>query len=65
MPTERPALVGEVSANFSGLRVSRGQRNEIMEDLQWKYIGRDISFKTYFGFMENMERKPEHKEKSK
>jgi hypothetical protein len=25
--TERPPLVGEVSANFSGQRVSRGQRN--------------------------------------
>jgi hypothetical protein len=28
IPTERPPLVGEVSANFSGYRVSRGQRNE-------------------------------------
>jgi hypothetical protein len=28
IPTERPPLVGEVSANFSGQRVSRGQRNE-------------------------------------
>jgi hypothetical protein len=28
VPTERPPLVGEVSANFSGQRVSRGQRNE-------------------------------------
>jgi hypothetical protein len=28
IPTERPPLVGEVSANFSGERVSRGQRNE-------------------------------------
>jgi hypothetical protein len=27
-PTERPPLVGEVSANFSGQRVSRRQRNE-------------------------------------
>jgi hypothetical protein len=27
-PTERPPLVGEVSANFSGYRMSRGQRNE-------------------------------------
>jgi hypothetical protein len=26
--TERPPLVGEVSAQFSGQRVSRGQRNE-------------------------------------
>jgi hypothetical protein len=29
LPTERPPpLVGEVSADFSGYRVSRGQRNE-------------------------------------
>jgi hypothetical protein len=28
VPTERPPLVGEVSANFSGWRVSRSQRNE-------------------------------------
>jgi hypothetical protein len=28
IPTERSLLVGEVSANFSGQRVSRGQRNE-------------------------------------
>jgi hypothetical protein len=28
IPTERPPLVGEVSANFSGQKVSRGQRNE-------------------------------------
>jgi hypothetical protein len=28
IPTERPPFVGEVSANFSGQRVSRGQRNE-------------------------------------
>jgi hypothetical protein len=27
IPTERPPLVGEVSANFCGQRVSRGQRN--------------------------------------
>jgi predicted RND superfamily exporter protein len=27
IPTERPPLVGEVSANFSGQRVSRGQQN--------------------------------------
>jgi hypothetical protein len=26
IPTERQPLVGEVSANFSGLRVPRGQR---------------------------------------
>jgi hypothetical protein len=29
MPTERPPLVGEVSANFCGYRVSRGQRERI------------------------------------
>jgi hypothetical protein len=28
IPTERPPLVGEVSANFSGERVSRDQRSE-------------------------------------
>jgi hypothetical protein len=28
IPTERPSLVGEVSATFCGYRVSRGQRNE-------------------------------------
>jgi hypothetical protein len=28
IPTERSQLVGEVSANFSGYKVSRGQRNE-------------------------------------
>jgi hypothetical protein len=28
IPTERPPLVGEVSANFSGWRMSRRQRNE-------------------------------------
>jgi hypothetical protein len=27
IPTERPPLVGEVSANVCGYRVSRGQRN--------------------------------------
>jgi hypothetical protein len=27
IPTERPPLVGEVSANFCGKRVSRGERN--------------------------------------
>jgi hypothetical protein len=27
IPTERPPLVDEVSANFGGYRVSRGQRN--------------------------------------
>jgi hypothetical protein len=27
IPTERPPLGGEVSANFGGQRVSRGQRN--------------------------------------
>jgi hypothetical protein len=28
IPTERPPLVGENSADFSGKRVSRGQRNK-------------------------------------
>jgi hypothetical protein len=31
--TERPPLVGEVSANFCGLRVLRGQRNEFRRPL--------------------------------
>jgi hypothetical protein len=31
--TERPPLVGEVSANFWGLRVLRGQRNEFPRPL--------------------------------
>jgi hypothetical protein len=29
IPTERPPLVGEVSANLCGWRVWRGQRNEV------------------------------------
>jgi hypothetical protein len=33
IPTERPPLVGEVSANFSGEKVSRGQRNEFPRPL--------------------------------
>jgi hypothetical protein len=33
IPTKRPPLVGEVSANFSGQRVSRGQRNESPQPL--------------------------------
>jgi hypothetical protein len=33
IPTERPPLVGEVSANFRGERVSRGQRNESPQPL--------------------------------
>jgi hypothetical protein len=28
IPTKQPPLVGEVNANFRGLRVSRGQRNK-------------------------------------
>jgi hypothetical protein len=28
IPTERPPLVGEVTANFNGQKVLRGQRNE-------------------------------------
>jgi hypothetical protein len=31
IPTERPQLVGEVSANFSGYSVSRGQGNEFLQ----------------------------------
>jgi hypothetical protein len=33
IPTERPPLVGEVNANFSGRRVSRGQRNKSPQPL--------------------------------
>jgi hypothetical protein len=33
IPTERPPLVGEVSANLCGWRVLRGQRNEFPRPL--------------------------------
>jgi hypothetical protein len=33
IPTERPPLVGEVSANFCGESVLRGQRNEFPRPL--------------------------------
>jgi hypothetical protein len=33
IPTERPPLVGEVSANLCGYRVLRGQRNEFPRPL--------------------------------
>jgi hypothetical protein len=33
IPTERPPLVGEINANFSGQRVSRGQRNKSQRPL--------------------------------
>jgi hypothetical protein len=33
IPTERPPLVGQVSANLCGLRVLRGQRNEFPRPL--------------------------------
>jgi hypothetical protein len=33
VPTERPPLVGEVSANLCGQRVLRGQRNEFPSPL--------------------------------
>jgi hypothetical protein len=33
IPTERPPLVGEVSADISGERVSRGQRNKLPQPL--------------------------------
>jgi hypothetical protein len=33
IPTERPQLVGEVSANLYGQRVLRGQRNEFPRPL--------------------------------
>jgi hypothetical protein len=33
IPTERPPLIGEVSVNFCGQRVSRGQRNGFSRSL--------------------------------
>jgi hypothetical protein len=33
IPTERPPLVGEVSANLCGQRVLRGERNEFPRPL--------------------------------
>jgi hypothetical protein len=44
IPTERPPLVGEVSANFSGKRVSRGQRNESPRPLISVTIGKMTSY---------------------
>jgi hypothetical protein len=40
IPTERPPLVGEVSANFSGWRVSRGQRNESPTVVNFGFVAR-------------------------
>jgi hypothetical protein len=46
IPTERPPLVGEVSANFCGERVSRGQRN----GFPWPLISVTLQLK----FFENI-----------
>jgi hypothetical protein len=35
IPTERPPLVGEVSANFCGQRVKRGQRDRTLRPCSW------------------------------
>jgi hypothetical protein len=40
IPTERPPLVGEVSANFSGYRVSLGQRNESTTVINFGFLDR-------------------------
>jgi hypothetical protein len=43
-PTERPPLVGEVSVNFSGQRVSRGQRNESPTVVNFGFLDRSRYF---------------------
>jgi hypothetical protein len=40
IPTDRPPLVGEVTANFSGWRVSRGQRNESPTVVNFGFLDR-------------------------
>jgi hypothetical protein len=42
--TERPTLVGEVSANFSRERVSRGQRKESPRPLIFDFLDRSRYF---------------------
>jgi hypothetical protein len=46
IPTERPPLVGEVNPNFSGCRVSRGQRDEFPRPLIFGFLNRS----RYFSF---------------
>jgi hypothetical protein len=43
-PTERPPLVDEVSANFSGQRVSRGQRNDSPTVVYFGFLDRSRYF---------------------
>jgi hypothetical protein len=43
IPTERPPLVGEVSANFCGYRVSRGQRNGFLRPLISSHVSNQLS----------------------
>jgi hypothetical protein len=43
-PTERPPLVGEVSANFSGKRVSCGQRNDSRTVVNFGFLNRSRYF---------------------
>jgi hypothetical protein len=40
IPTERPPLVSEVNANFSGQRVSRGQRNKFPTAVNFSFLDR-------------------------
>jgi hypothetical protein len=40
IPAERPPLVGEVSTNFTGQRVSRGQRNQSPRPLIFGFLDR-------------------------
>jgi hypothetical protein len=44
MLTERPPLVGEVSANLCGERVSRGQRNGFPRPLNLGFLDRSRYF---------------------
>jgi hypothetical protein len=44
IPTERPPLDGEVSANFSGLMVSRGQRNDSRPVVNFSFLDRGHCF---------------------
>jgi hypothetical protein len=43
-PTERPPLVGDVSANFGGYRVSRGQRNNSPTVVNFGFLDRSRYF---------------------
>jgi hypothetical protein len=44
IPIEQPPLLGEVSANFSGQRVSRGQRKEIPTAVNFGLLNRSRYF---------------------